>query len=174
MLGFRPLCSASILTAPAALTVSVAAAARYFDTTNPAHLALLPQAIRAHEELADVAAVAEDEVIEYFSLPAAVAPSGAVVRDRGTAVERHVCLRGYAIDAALAQAALAAALRREIAGVVRWRLAQRARKPLLTSETAGDPMTVKNYRDDAESRWPPGFGAGLRCYRLHADYAGVC
>jgi hypothetical protein len=137
--------------------------ATYFSSTATADLALLPSGIRAHSDLADVAAYAEADVIGAYTYDADVVTgwggsldAGIVSLGDGTVV----CLRGYAIDAASASAALALALKREIADVIRHRLALWRKEPNLVSE--GGKTTSKSYRSDSESSWPPTFGKWLR------------
>lgn len=136
----------------------------YFDADAPEHLALLPPALRDHEDIANLAATAELLVVQAYTREEDHA--GAVAIDVGTAAERFVWLRGYAVDPAGAVPALAAALRQEIAGVIRWQAARGAKKAGLESESAGDPATSKTYRADAEEALPPGFGAFLRPFAI--------
>ena len=77
----------------------------------------------------------------------------------------HVGLRGYAVDADEAEELLADRLRRSIAEVVRWRFAQWEKTPnLKASYSTGQAGKGATYRDDAEDRFPPGFGTRLRMF----------
>jgi hypothetical protein len=76
-------------------------------------------------------------------------------------------LKGYNPDPALAQPALVDAIRREVASVIRWRLALHAKKPLITQESEpGNGKVARVYRADAEQRFPPDFGRAIRVFKL--------
>lgn len=128
----------------------------YFDVTVPAHLLLLPEAIRAASELPEVAEQAEADVLGAHSGTYCYEDAVELSDDSGV----YVYLRGYAEDAADAPARLVAALRAEIADVIRWRLARSRRDPNVDSESAGERSTT--YREDAEHAFPPDFGRRLR------------
>ena len=153
--------------------------APYFNHEEQEHVKLLPKALRTHGDLETVAARVEAEVIARYRYTTFGGPRyacqqttcGWVVTDPFLegAVQIddyvYVCLRGFATDAALANALLADALRREIAEVIRWRLARDAKDPGITSDAGGgDTWKPKQYRDDAEDRFPPAFGALLRTF----------
>lgn len=146
----------------------------YFRTSgNPNDLTLLPEELRDHTDVANIAAAAEADTIDRFTHPVTDPDELAVMLDEGTAVERYVWLKGYAVDPAQAIASLTTALRREIAEVIRWRAARAAKKANLVSETAGNPMTSKQYRDDAEALYPPTFGTALRAFEIRRIYWGT-
>lgn len=154
---------------------------RYFDPTDPTHLALLPKGLREDEDLVNIAAVVEDDIIDAFtrltpdctlrySNPSTL-PSEwnlAYGLEVGTVTERWVWLKGYNPDAAQAIASFATAMRREVANTIRWRHARDNKKPNVESESAGDPATTKTYRADAEHRFPPDFGRALEPFKIGA------
>ena len=145
--------------------------ATYYDATNPDDLKLLPEALRDQSDLAEIAERVEAEVIAAYEVSTYEAcGSGAV----DTAVNkldpaavkvadyRYVCLRGYAVDAANADAGLAGALRKEIAFVLKHRLWQSRREVGLKFSIDSDRQ--RQYRENAEDQWPTGFGFWLRNY----------
>lgn len=159
----------------------MAAGDPYFRTSgNPNDLGSLPQALRDHSDLANVALMAEADVLAHFTTDRLEWTSErsdpswqeAVTLDEGTAVERYVLLRGYHVDPTLAPTAFAAAFRRAIATVIRWRVAQDEKKPNVTSEASGS-KTSRSYRADAEHRLPPGFGLSLEPFRIRRDLGGL-
>lgn len=144
----------------------------YFRTSGETtDLLLLPAGQRGHDELAAVAASAEADVLAQYT--GLVFRTGCITVDAGTVVERYVYLKGYSIDPTLSAASFAIAFRREIARVIRWRLDQWQKKPLLTSESTGQGATAKSYRADAEAMFPPDFGVGLRVFVIARDLAGL-
>jgi hypothetical protein len=120
--------------------------------------------LRDDEDLASLAAGAEADTLAEYTRPDG--HDGATQLDAGMATERFVWLRGYTEDAEAAAPAFTAALRREIAGVIRWRAARMGKKAGLESESAGEPATSKSYRADAEQALPPDFGRHLRPFTL--------
>ena len=147
----------------------------YFDTTDDDHKAMLPPGIRDDGDLADVAADAEADVIDHFT----EGPEGnarplryVAGRDRteltdadGDGIGLYVYLMGYAADPASAEQNLVAAMRRTIAEVIRWRMAQRKKAPLKASES-GDAGTFSgfSFRGDSERPFPPNAFRRLRKY----------
>jgi len=136
----------------------------YFDPTNEEHLKLLPTDMREASDLTNVAAEAEADVIQYFTSedpPTSSLDYVELQDDDGYGIGRYVCLRGYATDPTEAETFLQTAMRREIAGVIRWRLKQREKDPLIASESSGE-FKGRTFRNDAEQPFPPGFGRWLR------------
>ena len=138
----------------------------YYDATSAEHKKLLPTDLREASDLANVAAEAEADVIQHFiseDPPASSLDYVELQDDDGYGIGRYVCLRGYATDPAEAETFLQTNMRREIAGVIRWRLKQREKDPLIASESSGE-FKGRTFRSDAEQPFPPGFGRWLRNY----------
>lgn len=146
--------------------------ATYFDPTDPEDLKLLPVALRDQEDLAEVAARVEAEVIAEYEVSTYDGSSGAGVdtSDRldpaavMVADYRYVCLRGYAVDSTDADAGLKEALRKEIAELLRRRLWQSRREDGV--RFAIDSDRQRQYRANAEDRIPESFGFWLRNYDI--------
>jgi hypothetical protein len=134
------------------------------DPTEDNDLALLPPAIRDYADMANVAASAEEDVLAEFTRDRIDDGGLAVILDENTPVERFVWLKGYAPDPFDAEDAFVAAYRREIANVIRWRIARDDKKPNVDSETASSSRTTRSYRSDAEERFPPDFGRALKFF----------
>lgn len=148
--------------------------ATYFDSTAPADKNLLRPGSRTNTDLANVAAEAEKDVIEHYTRAgrSAVYTSRAVWQDGSPVLVNatlglYVFLAGYREDAADAavDADLKDALRREIAGVIDWRIMQRDVNTLAMSESDGTGKSV-SLRGDANAVFPPGFGRRLRNFDL--------
>ena len=153
--------------------------------------ALLPPGIRAHAELANVAALAEADVIgaytddpAYFLYTTQLglqgfldvsigrgeditnqsAPSTAVVP------QVRVYLKGYKVDSADANVDpnLKLALKRTIAEVIAWRLNQWSGNiepgVAMSTGTDGSVPKSKSFRPTAEDIFPPGWDRWLRPY----------
>jgi len=155
--------------------------ASYFDPTDNTHLALLPAPLRAHAELFELAPVVEADVIGFYTRRVhdarytvlqptgqplkTVLPYSFVFTPRGYATDlgngEYVYLIGYTLDAAdpLADPLLVAALRKEVAHVLRWRLRQWDRDPAIESESSGQAMGGRNvkYRAWSEEPFPRDF-----------------
>lgn len=139
----------------------------YFRVTgDPNDLALLPEGMRDHGDLAALADRAEAIVLGSVTRREADPAGKAYALDAETDAARYVWLYGYDPDPANALGATADAVRRETAEVIRWLVARDARRPNLTSESSGDPQTAKDYRPDAEAQLPPGFGRWLAPVRI--------
>lgn len=137
-------------------------------------LQLLPSHLRADENLATLSEVVEADIVARYTVSTADAPAYAWTAtpwgwtlDTGPAAgmvkladNLYIRLRGYAPDAADAEAYFAAAMRREIAHVLRWRLGQAKRDPSITQESTDDRS--KTYRDDAAEPFPATFPLYLR------------
>ena len=149
-----------------------------FFNPNPESpdLQRLPAGIRRDEELSVLAAECEAAVLAAFTITLASpvvgraesypivspAPTGAYALDATYGV--YLCLRGYDPDPTLCAAALAEALRQEIASVIRWRRAGWRADPLTQTESSSDGTKVVSYRDDKNAPFPQHFGMYLRPY----------
>jgi hypothetical protein len=161
--------------------------ATYFDATSPTDQALLPKAIRASEELANVAALAEADVIAQYTrsvpylnftsreeylrdgivstevvgedISNQSAPSNAIVP------RLMVFLRGYKVDSAdaLVDPGLKLAMKRTVAEVTRWRLAQ-WHKEILISSSSDSIGKSRQYADNAGDAFPPDWNRWLQPY----------
>lgn len=147
--------------------------ATYFDSTQAADKNLLRPGNRTNTDLANVAADVEKDVIEHFTARAhytlytaraSLPVAGELVNE---SLGLYVFLRGYKADAADAavDSDLKDALKREIAGVIDWRLMQRDVNTLTTSESDGSGKSI-SLRGDANAIFPPGFGRRLRNFDL--------
>lgn len=156
----------------------------YFDVTNVDHLATIPNQLRGDPDLPAIAGSAERDVINYYKFsmktqptfahwyrlgsgvpnglfdPAAVPETDAVLIDETNRV--YVGLRGYNLDASLADAGLAEALRYAIARVIRWRVAQWRRTPGFLQRGGGGLQ--ETYTQDSEDLLQTGFQRGLEIY----------
>ena len=137
----------------------------YFDVTDTEHLKLLPIDMREASDIANVAAEAEADVIGRYTEEGGSADRICTELEDGSGngIGISVYLNGYSLTPAEAESNFAADLRREIAGVIRWRLKQREKDPLIASESSGE-FKGRTFRDDAEQPFPPGFGRWLRNY----------
>lgn len=152
----------------------------YFDPNNTGDKNLLPPGMRSDSELANVASLAEADVIGYYTQEPAyflytnqlglqgffdasfgvgeditnqIAPANAVVP------QVRVFLRGYKADAAdpAVDPNLKLALKRSIAEVIAWRLNQwKEIEPGVASSSGTDAGTPKSktFRATAEDRYP--------------------
>ena len=120
----------------------------YFDASDNAHKALLPTDLRGRSDLADLAAVAEADVLDAFT------------RYDEAAEADVVDLRGYDSDPEGAEASLASTLRRTIANVIRWRAALWDREPAASMEVRGS--RTKSYKGSSDSDFPPNWRRPLR------------
>lgn len=134
--------------------------ATFFDATNTAHLSLITRSVRAHQDLAPVAQVAESDVIEQYTLRERPVENWTsqfyLGRGYAKGIGVYVCLEGFNPDAdAVTDPELVTALRYTIADVITWRLIQYGESPLLSgvSTTAGGGKT---FREDAFLRFPQG------------------
>lgn len=124
----------------------------YFDVADDDHKALLPDSIRGGAELENVAADAEADVIAAFTdtCPSASSLDCVQLLDAdGDGIGLYVCLKGYTTDPAEAEQNLAAAMRRSIAEVIRWKWPQRNREPSLSAEST-DMGKSRTFRSDSE------------------------
>lgn len=135
----------------------------FFEFANPAHLALLPSKLAEEGELERLASLAEYDTINAYRV--GVERSA---RDFRLDAEAYyegdysfVCLRGFNPDPALCSVALKAALVREIARVIEWRMGQKNKNPTASYEGGTEKLRQVTYRVDANSRLPEGFGVYL-------------
>lgn len=153
----------------------------YFDSNDVAHLALLPPEMREAQDLADVAAEAEADVINVFTkrtpdlrytaLQPAVgdgAPTVLLYSDRQATMigdQLYVFLHGYQEDAdhASVDPDFKVAMRRAIAEVIKWRLRRWSQDLAVQSEGNRDGMS-RSWRDSAEDPFPKGWSRWLREY----------
>lgn len=153
--------------------------ATYFDSAGNDKL-LLPPAVRTNTDLVNVAAEAERDVIEHYTARAPYllytarqASSEGVPEQVNASLGLYVYLRGYKVDAndAATDADLKAALKREIASVIEFRIKQRDVNLLTTSESDGAGKSV-SLRSDANATFPPGFGRRLRRFDVREPVWG--
>lgn len=166
----------------------------YFDATNEFDTNLLPAALRTDSELLVLAQLVEADVIAHFTrhVPSTAytaregvsdeprfgdsgwvtdvvgedvsnqaAPAGAVVP------QIRVYLRGYKADAAdpAVDPNLKLALKRAIAEVIRWRLAQWKSEQQALSSSADGGGKSRSYRDSADDPFPKGWDRWVRPFR---------
>jgi len=143
----------------------------YFDPLIPTHAALIPRPLRAHEDLATQAELAEADVIgqytrrvdvdraRYFTATEEIRSApGAFALRPGT----FVFLADFNSDSALAtDPDLVIALRRAIADVATWRLYKAGENPALgTVSTSAGGMRTKAA--NFQGRFPPDWDIGLQ------------
>jgi len=117
--------------------------ATYFDSTDADDKALLHASIRAHAELANVAALVEEEVLRHYTLG-------------DTASGREVYLQGYTADADAADAALRESLRRTVGEVTSHRLRHYDKEPGLVRESRGGRSKQWSAKG-VDPNWPDGW-----------------
>lgn len=158
----------------------------FFDVTNAADLLLLPVALRTDEDIAAIAEAAEADVLAHYTgvIPSSLDRRGSagVVAYRAREIDDayaldaerglYVFLRDYNPTLADCEPLLAAALRREIADVVRWRHAQWRAAPLAASEAAHGGKST-SYREDRNRRFHESFGVHLRPFDIRPPAAVV-
>jgi hypothetical protein len=132
----------------------------YFVATNPDHTALLLAGIRAHPDLATIAAQVESDVVEYFTrrYPTANDYANEFYVGRGYALGNgvYVGLLGYDPDASkVTDTALVTNLRQTIADVLTWRLSKTDLNPALASASTAIGVS-KQAREEARFAFPPG------------------
>jgi len=159
-----------------------------FFNPNPesSDLQLLPAALREDEDLAAIADECEAATLarftgvlpgraslarDYAAFSLSSVPTGAYTVDASDGV--YVFLRGYEPDIADCEARLAAALKREIAGLIRWRHAQWRMNPTSASESSGQGDKAISYREDKNLAFPPTFGMYLRPFDLRPPAAVI-
>lgn len=157
--------------------------APYFNVTDNAHKAMLPQAVRSHIDLTSIAALAEAMVIGYYTVnppyylytayldySAENATIGGAltfmqyverglgedITASGSNVGLRVYLRGYKKDAAdpAVDANLKAALVQTIAGVIRWMVLGWGREPGLNS-ASGAEGKARSFRANSDDAFQP-------------------
>lgn len=135
--------------------------APYFDWTDDNDLALLRKKSRESEDLETLAPQVEADVIEYYTtavdplLRGWYASPYRAATQIETGSNRWVFLRGYTLDAAdpTCDPALKLAMKRTIATVIEWRLAQQHKDPLVQT-AAGQQAATTTYRPDANDPFP--------------------
>lgn len=153
--------------------------APYFDPNDVSHLALLPAELREAQDLADVAADAEADVVNHYTRrapdlrytaqqPIALdgQPVVLLLTDRTATqvgVGLYVFLEGYQEDAdhASVDPDLKTDLRRAIAEVIKWRLRRWSQDLAVQSEGNRDGMS-RTYRDAVDDPFPRGWDRWLR------------
>jgi hypothetical protein len=156
--------------------------ARFFATDGAADdLRLLPEHLRGHTGLAELAEVVEAEILAHFTHTQWQAGSYAFARDwpqDDTIAEgplagayalgdgRYVALRGYHATPALAASALRDALRLEIASVLRWRLPAERRTPGVTSDSDGERAVSYSEAAASQQPFPATFPLHLRAFAI--------
>jgi hypothetical protein len=151
----------------------------YFDPNDVTHLALLPPEFREAQDLVDVAAEAEADVINRYTQRApdlrytaqfpAVGEGDPVVvllTDRQATLVGdglYVFLHGYQEDAdhASVDPDLKVDLRRAVVELIKWRCRSWSRDPAVQSEGNRDGMS-RAYRDSADEPFPKGWDRWLR------------
>lgn len=143
-------------------------ATTYFDVTAPADQNLLAPEYRAYADLANVASTVELEIIAFYTARAPDAlytyrqsvPIGEAVGAINLA--RFVFLRGYKASSqdSLTDPQLKDALRRTVALVIEWRIAQRIRNAVMSSSSMQG--VSRTYIEQARSLWPAGWTRWLK------------
>lgn len=143
--------------------------ARYFDPAVPADLAMLPKEYQGKSELDAIAQDAEADVINVYSLPEDLVPTG-TDGYRGTRV--FVCLAGYNPDAAQAEAELRAALKRSVRDAILWKIAQRDKNPLVLAQMNAGGIS-HTFRKDANVQVPREARNHLRTFDTTPPTVGI-
>lgn len=147
----------------------------YFDATQEADRALLPQAQRGYQDMANIAPLVEADVIALYTdvpQPGSYEPGapnaqvnenpGEDISTSSTGVQLRVYLKGYKVDASLADANLRLALKRTIAEVIAWRIQQRVGGEPGLQSASGDGSKSKGFRERAEDAFPVDWDRWLR------------
>lgn len=157
--------------------------APYFNPQTKADQELLPSAIRGDPELGRVAALAEADVIAYFtaSPPYAnytvretlaedgvtdVEVKGEDVSTSASGPQLRVYLRGYKADADHADVdpKFKIAMRRTVAEVIAWRIARERRELAVTSSSDGSGKS-RSYAGNAQDQFPPEWTRWLQPFK---------
>lgn len=138
--------------------------ATYFDATDSDHKAMLPEPIRDADDLANVAAEAEYDVIEFYTRYGAETTDAVQV---GTS-DFYVHLYPWESDAddvdTTSYPYFVTDMRRTIADLVRWRFEQRRRELGVTgksSDTGASRTFTEQFHHD---RFPPNWNRRLEKY----------
>lgn len=139
--------------------------ASYFDVTNADDQKFIPVRLRTYDDLTAVAAMAEADVIEFYTVSTNETPD-LVLSDDAVEVadDTFVCLRGYAVDADSASADLKAAMKMAIAALIRWKHAQWELNPMYSVEFKNGMST--SIRESIKNLRSPGFTYHLRRFDL--------
>jgi hypothetical protein len=143
--------------------------ASYFDWTADADKAFLPPEYRDASELQNVAAIAEADVIEFFTEYTGDTAYKVVstVREQTDIADSDymtVFLRGYEEDAddADVDPGLKRAMKKTIAEVIRWRMDKWKESAGLESETDDRGTTRTMMTEFLRGAFPPGWKRWLR------------
>lgn len=159
----------------------------YFDPTNVSDLELLPSQFRSADDLGQVAADVEMEIINLYTRrahdarytllqPVAQPPIGFttvpsfVYTPRGYATDLgngSLCyLAGYTIDSSdpACDPMLKTALKKAIARGIAWRLRQYDRDPTVKSESSGQGGVSRTFRDNATDDLPSSVETILKAF----------
>ena len=176
----------------------------FFDVTDPDDLTLLPTRLRDNADLPSAAATAEDDVIAAFtfttrdlpayaayyrqgddaqtfpyvmSVPSTFPPSLSPLSVNGaTRIDdfTFVGLVGFDPNPSLCDAALADGLRRAIAKVIRWRLAQWSTGANVQREwVTGSGGKGYDYVPNAQATFPDGWDSELSRWDVRLHYNGA-
>lgn len=157
-------------------------------TVGSSDLQLLPASLRKDEELAAIVAECEAVLVAAFTrvlprvgfgltiaaggqLHVPTVPTGAYLVDATSGT--YVFLRGYDPDPLECEARLLAALKLEIAALVRWRRHQWRMNPQTSAESDGDGGKSLSYREDKNALTHPAFGAHLLPFDLRPPAAVI-
>ena len=150
------------------------AVGEYFDPSGSSDdLKLLPARFRDKAELAELADVVTNDIVNRFTHSTyrdgdfIVDANNVVISEALPGAVKvadftYITLRGYAEDPVQADARFRDAFRREIAAVLIWRLAQLEREPGV--ESHGDQQVTKGMRENADDTFPAAFPRYLGPY----------
>jgi hypothetical protein len=145
----------------------------YFVATATADVALVPKALRGHDDLETIATQAERDVVEQFTRQGPPDTGnaswtwgwGSTTWDWSSSIAQGynkgngfwVHLAGYTPDADDCEDVdLKAALKDTIAAVIAWRLARTAENAMVFTSVSTQAGLNKTFRDDVNSPFPPG------------------
>lgn len=165
--------------------------ASYFDSTPESQdLLLLPESMRKSQEIANIATVAERDVIAKYTTRSPRWRHGPhfwnwgfgswygqcsyVLTLGNQTLTFYVWLLGYKEDAddADVDPDLKQALKDTIADVVAWRVRNRLKDPTIMSESTDDGKTV-TYNDQVRSPLPPDFDWRLLPFSVREPAWGI-
>jgi hypothetical protein len=139
----------------------------YLDLEVPEDLARFPKDLRGSSELADTLAAAMSDLLAYYTLPLSRVQADALDGLVLVGAYAVVCIRGYTEDPAQADPGTAEAIKRALVALTRWKLAQT--DVTLTAKSKAQKDAKTEWREDATSTYPPGFGQFLEPF--DAGYA---
>jgi len=135
------------------------AATSYFDIDNEAHIGLLPETMRGVDDIANVAARTERDVISMYTMRASpnTNPMIGLIGDPfiNQDLGLVIFLIGYRQEAnnPNTDPDLLAALTDTIADVIEWRLRRRLKDPMVSAQS-DDSGKSTTYREDARHDFP--------------------